>query len=466
MKIPLHLLLSTALPLGVFGWTSSSAFTGRPVVVQQQPTLNKHHFVMYNDAPRDPPDSSDQQNMFTVLANTERWLSDTLAASQTDGPSSSNPFTRKEVSYVCENSPEAAMIVAGTFRRLKEAREQGETHGQMEEERLMEKGQVFSPRTLRQTQVIVVPSNQVFTNSFATFDTLIESINQARRNARDYVTDVSLEKLDENYGDGERDWSVSVNCAHLHPKFGEPTPEEELEEMKNEDLDGEVDLNLKAYKEKRLLARRSPYPTIVIEVRSTPPPDFGAPNTQPHQEEEKITSEDIQRLEALFGKSAAMDHPAKTNSLQDENDFYDAIGKASGIDEISLVTPMILAQNWVATHDDRFDPNTSTFTATETKHVDEGYEFVFTNLAMQTSIFAERNRVERNMRQYLVMNNFLSASATSFEKFATEVSNIVQSFPGISGQAKVTTLHPEHVDPTKRAPVPVFVWTWNDHDDE
>ncbi len=120
---------------------------------------------------------------------------------------------------------------------------------------------------MRQTQVIVVPSNQVFTNSFATFDTLIESINQARRNARDYVTDVSLEKLDENYGDGERDWSVSVNCAHLHPKFGEPTPEEELEEMKNEDLDGEVDLNLKAYKEKRLLARRSPYPTIVIEVR-------------------------------------------------------------------------------------------------------------------------------------------------------------------------------------------------------
>jgi hypothetical protein len=39
---------------------------------------------MYNDAPHDPPDSSDQQNMFTVLANMERWLSDTLAASQTD----------------------------------------------------------------------------------------------------------------------------------------------------------------------------------------------------------------------------------------------------------------------------------------------------------------------------------------------------------------------------------------------
>jgi hypothetical protein len=297
------------------------------------------------------------------------------------------------------------------------------------------------------------------------FDTLIESINQARRNARDYVTDVSLEKLEDRmYGDGERDWSVSVNCAHLHPKFGERTPEQELEDMKEEDEEGEVDLNLVEYKAKRLLARRSPYPTIVIEVRSTPPPDFSpsvsAEKTPP---DEQVTIEDIQRLEALFGLSPAFDHPTNDKSpKEEENDFYNAIGKASGIDEISLVTPMILAQNWVAVHDDKFDPNTSTFTATETKYVDEGYEFVFTNLAMQTSIFVERNQILKGMRQYLVMNNFLSASATSFEKFATEVTAITQSFPGISGKAKVSTLHPEHIDPTKRAPVPVFVWTWDE----
>jgi malonyl CoA-acyl carrier protein transacylase len=74
--------------------------------------------------------------MFTVLANTEKWLSETLASQE----GQNNPFTRKEVSYVCENSAEAAMIVAGTFRRLREAREQGEAHGQVEEERLLEKG--------------------------------------------------------------------------------------------------------------------------------------------------------------------------------------------------------------------------------------------------------------------------------------------------------------------------------------
>jgi hypothetical protein len=68
-------------------------------------------------------------------------------------------------------------------------------------------GEVFSPRTMRQTQVIVIPSNEDYQNSFHKFNALIESINQARRNARDYVTEVSLEKLDERmYGEGERDW--------------------------------------------------------------------------------------------------------------------------------------------------------------------------------------------------------------------------------------------------------------------
>jgi len=42
---------------------------------------------------------------------------------------------------------------------------------------------------------------------FPVFDNLVSAINQARRNARDYVTDVSLERLDETiYGDGDRDW--------------------------------------------------------------------------------------------------------------------------------------------------------------------------------------------------------------------------------------------------------------------
>ena len=61
--------------------------------------------------------------------------------------------------------------------------------------------------TLRQTQVLVIPGCEDLTEDFKAFDNLINAINQARRNARDYVTDSSLDKLDERmYGDGDRDW--------------------------------------------------------------------------------------------------------------------------------------------------------------------------------------------------------------------------------------------------------------------
>ena len=139
MKLPLHLVLSSciALPVVAYSWTtsssSSSAFTGRRMT-QRSAHFANDAMVMY-ESPRDPPDSG-KGNMWAVLADTERWLSDTLAAQE----GQSNPFTRKEVSYVCENSNEAAMITAAIFRRLREAREQGEHHGQAEEERLMEQG--------------------------------------------------------------------------------------------------------------------------------------------------------------------------------------------------------------------------------------------------------------------------------------------------------------------------------------
>lgn len=54
---------------------------------------------------------------------------------------------------------------------------------------------------------MVIPSNGDLNENFPVFDSLINAINQARRNARDYVTEISLEKLDEQiYGDGDRDW--------------------------------------------------------------------------------------------------------------------------------------------------------------------------------------------------------------------------------------------------------------------
>ena len=68
-------------------------------------------------------------------------------------------------------------------------------------------GPGYSPKTFRQTNVVVMPSCEGL-EDFHTFDAMVSAINTARRNARDYVTDVSMEKLDDDmYGDGEeRDW--------------------------------------------------------------------------------------------------------------------------------------------------------------------------------------------------------------------------------------------------------------------
>ena len=127
--------------------------------------------------------------------------------------------------------------------------------------------------------------------------------------------------------------SVSINAAPLHPNYGEKTAGQILAEMKKEDEDGEVDLNVKEYIERRDRARRSPYPTVVIEVRATPPPDFGnnsppapdvvSPGTEEMGSAEGVSKEAVQKLEALFGQSAAI-APKRSDDA-----FYDAIGKVS-----------------------------------------------------------------------------------------------------------------------------------------
>jgi len=291
---------------------------------------------------------------------------------------------------------------------------------------------------MRQTQVVVIPSNKHLSESFTVFDELINSINEARRNARDYITDSDNDEEDRN-------WSVAINCAHLHPSFGERSPEQQLQDMKDEDEAGEVDVNLEEYKKVRLLARRSPYPTVVIETRAQPAPDFSEsppPSSQQQQdtndEQGRVSAADIQKLEALFGKQA---HIEQKDS---ESSFWDAVGNS--IEEVSALTPLKLCEQWIAEHAN--PPTAAAFTETGTTQVDAAYEFVFTNIAMlQESPITEKH--------YLVMPQFLSAAATSFEKFATQVHKISSCLPDL-GDVTVDTYHPEHIDPAKRSPMPIL----------
>jgi hypothetical protein len=55
----------------------------------------------------------------------------------------------------------------------------------------------------------------------------------------------------------------------------------------------------------------------------------------------------------------------------------------------------------------------------------------------------------------------LSAAATSFEKFSKEVHTMISHLPGdLKDKMSIVTFHPEHVDSTKRSPVPLFVLQW------
>lgn len=263
--------------------------------------------------------------------------------------------------------------------------------------------------------------------------------------------------------------SVSINCAHLHPRFGELTERQRLQEMKDEEDAGEVDVHLEAYKKKRLQARRSPYPTVCIEVRATPPADFGAAGPPPSMTQEdsaaeqaadsnKVTSEDVHKLEALFGKSAIVPNQERTPK-EEENAFYDAIAAAGGIEEIApIISPLHQAQKWISQYCESFDIKTSTFTDTSCHEVDEGYEFAFNNIAMQVASPVMAST------QYLVYSEFMSSSATSFEKFAREVATLLDFMPSLKGKVSISMLHPEHIDPNFRCLVPVLVMHWKNEE--
>lgn len=201
MKMKFLAFLSVSIH-GVTGFgSSSSAFTQR--VSLPMPTSARRmsgNMVMY-DSSNDPPSSSgDQTNIWSVLAETETWLSSVLGKAE-----SSNPYTRKEVTYLCEPSDQDALVVAGLWRRLRESRELGRTHGELQEQMLKGKEEVQNAKTLRQTQVLVLPNDSHLDN-FQTFDALVTRINQCRRNARDFIMDVNMEKAQKKDEIGQREW--------------------------------------------------------------------------------------------------------------------------------------------------------------------------------------------------------------------------------------------------------------------
>jgi hypothetical protein len=116
--------LSISVPLLLLATTSPSFNAFAPL--QTQNAKGTSTTQLYYDIQRDPSG----ENVWSVLTNTERWIATTLENAAGAG----NPLSRKEVSYVCETSQDPAMVLANIFRKLKEARQLGETHAQDQEE--------------------------------------------------------------------------------------------------------------------------------------------------------------------------------------------------------------------------------------------------------------------------------------------------------------------------------------------
>lgn len=140
----LALVACVTMPLAAAAFSTHSSFTSARshshIHISRRRAFttapNRASSLVMYDYSRDPP-SSPELNAWQVLATTERWISSTLAAADTGA---GNPYSRKEVSYVCEPQRDAALIVAGIFRRLKESREEGESHGAAEEARAVDQG--------------------------------------------------------------------------------------------------------------------------------------------------------------------------------------------------------------------------------------------------------------------------------------------------------------------------------------
>jgi hypothetical protein len=140
----LALVACLTMPLATAAFSTHSSFTAaRNSHISRRRAFttgpNRASSLVMYDYSRDPP-SSPELNAWQMLATTERWISSTLAAADTGA---GNPYSRKEVSYVCEPQRDAALIVAGIFRRLKESREEGESHGAAEEARAVDQGMLL-----------------------------------------------------------------------------------------------------------------------------------------------------------------------------------------------------------------------------------------------------------------------------------------------------------------------------------
>lgn len=119
---------------------------------------------------------------------------------------------------------------------------------------------------------------------------------------------------------------ISVNGASLHPDY--QTPKQILDQM---ELQGLLDIEEnRQILERKNRARKSPYPTLVIEVKAEPQSEDVIMEKKETNKVELVGALDdvVKRLESIFAMSAAMHKRGKDGN---EDMFFNAIGLVSGM---------------------------------------------------------------------------------------------------------------------------------------
>jgi len=172
-----------------------------------------------------PPPSME----FKAMVETEKWLTDAIP----DG------MQRKEVAYSVSTDDSVHSFLPLLLEHLDP-----------------EPKNVQAPS--RQTTMLILPN---LFQDYAAFDSFVKDVQSVRSSARTYQHPTALTAMQAEVtrtlaDDPVPQMQTSVNLALLHPDFEVPEPDE-----------GDSP-ELKAYKTKKGLSRRSPYPTLVIETRT------------------------------------------------------------------------------------------------------------------------------------------------------------------------------------------------------
>ena len=132
-------------------------------------------------------------------------------------------------------------------------------------------------------------------------------------------------------------FSLNINGASLHPHYGENSPEEIIQDFQQFGNYGEMDLDKIENTKRKNQARRSPYPTLIIELQTAPPGEGDASlpfhvsisDDDDDLSKRGVLKEIIMKLESVFAKSAVLHKNDEIKTKMNDDTFYSAIGRVS-----------------------------------------------------------------------------------------------------------------------------------------